>query len=319
MTLAQKIKANIDMGGINLILFKIEDKIFRKKNAKAYIYKILEAADESEYPKLLSCCYLQRMGRKLNLNNPVTYNEKIQWLKLYDNTPEKTRLADKYLVREWVKEKIGEAYLVPLLGVYESFDQINFDDLPNKFALKCNHGSGWNAIVTDKSKFDKVYWKSKFSEWLRTNYAFCMELEVQYKNISPKIVCEKLIEDNIVDYRVYCFGGKPEFIKVTQHNLSSPGGYDSGLFYPDWEKCEFDMVQGYGDLDIDKPEVLDELIRVASILSGNFRFVRVDFYIVKNKLYFSEMTFTPNSGYEQFKDEQTAVRFGRMINTDRED
>ena len=314
MSKLNKIGSILDLGGMNLLLCKTEDVITGRKTTLDYLYKILENANESDYPRLIKDMYKMYMGVNLRLSNPVDYNEKIQWLKLYDSTMEKTKLADKYLVREWVKEKISEKYLIPLLGVYERFDDVRFDVLPSRFVLKCNHGSGMNAIVTDKSQFDLEKWRLTFQKWLAKNYAY-VGLELHYKDIPPKIVCEELIEEDIVDYRVYCFGGEPGFIKVTRHNSATKGGYDSGFFYPDWKKCEFQMIQNYGELIIPKPQILDELLDVAKILAKDFSFVRTDFYIVNNKLLFSEMTFTPNSGYEQFSDPNAAIYYGSLINT----
>lgn len=153
--------------------------------------------------------------KRLDLENPKTYNEKMQWLKLYDSIPMKTRLADKYLVREWVIEKIGEEYLVTLLGVWDNFDEIDFDKLPDKFALKANHGCDWNIIVTDKSKFDKEDARRKFKSWLGINFAFRNGLELHYLNIPPKIIAEEYLEDiNLYDYKFMCFNGEVKFLWV---------------------------------------------------------------------------------------------------------
>ena len=135
--------------------------------------------DEKDFPQMLKKWYKKRTGRELNLENPQTFNEKIQWLKLYDNSPLKTKLADKYLVRDWIKQEIGEEYLIPLLGVWNSFDEIDFDKLPEQFVLKANHGCAWNIIVKDKSKFDKAKAKKKFDKWMRRNYAYKAGLELQ--------------------------------------------------------------------------------------------------------------------------------------------
>ena len=181
----QKIRANT----INST-FKATNKNLRKD------YDYYRSLDPSQYEEELKDWYKRRTKKELDLENPKTFNEKIQWLKLYDSTPIKTKLADKYLVREWVKEKIGEEYLVPLLGVWDKFDDIDFDKLPDKFVLKCNHGCGWNLIVTDKSKIDKVEAKKKFDKWMNTNFAFCNGLELHYKNIQPKIIAEEYLENN---------------------------------------------------------------------------------------------------------------------------
>ncbi len=313
MGMIQRAMSAIDIGGAAFLVYLGEYKLFGNPYAVDYLYEILKNAKTEEYPRYLKNLYQIVMGESLNLSEPVTYNEKIQWLKIYDATPIKTKLADKHLVRDWVTDRIGSGYLVPVISVYDGFDDIDFDKLPDRFALKCNHGSGWNAIVTDKTTFDKDGWRLKFKKWCSTNYAF-KSLELQYRDIRPCIVCEKLLEEDITDYRVFCFGGHPEFIKVTRHNKQSKGGYDSGLYYPNWNKCEFSMIQGYGELQMDRPSVLEELLEIAKELSKGFAFVRVDCYIVDEKIYFSEMTFTPNSGYERLSDRAAAVRLGNMIN-----
>ena len=178
---------------------------------------------EEEKNKLRKFFYA-RTKKHLNLDNPQTFNEKIQWMKLYDSTPIKTRLADKYLVRDWVKEKIGEEYLIPLLGVYDKFEDINFDKLPNQFVIKCNHGCGYNIIVKDKSKLDLVDTKAKLDKWMNENFAFKVGLELHYRDIKPKIIIEKFIENkgtnDLYDYKFWCFDGKVKYIQfLSERNL----------------------------------------------------------------------------------------------------
>ena len=156
----------------------------RKLIFKSFLFKYVPVKC---YPVYLKDFYFHKTGKQLDLENPQTFNEKIQWLKLYDSTPLKTKLADKYLVRDWVKEKIGEEYLIPLLGVWENFDDIDFDKLPDKFVLKANHGSAWNIIVTDKNSFDKKSAKKKFDKWLRTDYSL-KSFETHYRNIKNSCV-----------------------------------------------------------------------------------------------------------------------------------
>ena len=313
MNAMSKMSALYRIGGAGLVTSYALDRVAGKGGYKERKYSVFKNAPVSAYESLLKDHYRLIMGEELDLDNPRTYNEKIQWLKLHDSTPIKTQLSDKFKVRSWIEEKVGGKYLVPLITVFDSSDDIEFDSLPEAFALKCNHGSGWNAIIADKNKENVELWKKQFSKWMETNYAYVFGLELQYKDIGPKIVCEELLENDIADYRVYCFGGKAAFIKVTKHNPSSKGGYDSGFYYPDWRKCEFKMIQGYGEIDMPEPQCLGELLQVAQELARDFIFVRADFYIVNNRVYFSEMTFTPNSGYERFADRQTALRFGEMI------
>ncbi len=257
----------------------------------------LNSIPAERYPEELCKWYYQKTGQILNLTNPQTSNDKIQWLKLYDATSLKTRLADKYLVRDWVKEKIGEEYLIPLLGVWDSFDEIDFDELPDRFVLKANHGSGWNIIVKDKSQFDREEAKKKFDVWMKTNYAFMYGLELQYLNIPPKIIAEQYMEnlDQLYDYKVWCADGEPKFLWVdidryTEHKRIA--------YSMNWERLPLQIIESVpvDPRDHPKPECFQTMVWAAETMCKEFAQVRIDFYIVDNKLYFGEMTFTDGSG-----------------------
>lgn len=258
-------------------------------------YHFYESLPISQYRKELEAWYEKTVKEPLNLDNPQTFNEKMQWLKLYDSTPLKTRLADKYLVRDWIKEKIGEQYLVPLLGVWDCFDDIDFDKLPNSFVLKANHGSGWNIIVKDKTKFDTESAKKKFNIWMHKNYAFQAGLELHYMNIPPKILAEKYIEefDQVYDYKFMCFDGKVKFIWVDTDRFTN---HHRTLFTANWERMNVTIGYPRPNYEIPKPEKLDEMLNLATVLAQGFAHVRVDFYYVKGTIYFGEMTFTSESG-----------------------
>lgn len=260
-------------------------------------YAYFSSIPAERYPEELCKWYYQQTGQALNLTNPRTANEKIQWLKLYDATPLKTRLADKYLVREWVKEKIGEEHLIPLLGVWDSFDEIDFDELPDRFVLKANHGSGWNIIVQDKSRFDREAAKEKFDTWMETNFAFCNGLELQYLNIPPKIIAEQYMENlnQLYDYKVWCADGKPRFLWV---DIDRYTDHKRIAYSLNWERLP---VQIEEEVPVDpndhpKPECLQTMIWAAETMCKDFAQVRIDFYIVDSRLYFGEMTFTDGSG-----------------------
>ncbi|OUN25713.1 ATP-grasp fold amidoligase family protein [Pseudoflavonifractor sp. An85] len=249
--------------------------------------------------------FFDLMGRKLNLDNPKTYNEKIQWLKLYDSTPLKTRLADKYLVRDWVKEKIGEQYLVPLLGVWDSFDEIDFDALPQRFVLKANHGCGWNLIVKDKSQLDLEDAREKFNTWMGLNYAFCNGFELHYMNIPPKIIAEEYLENNdqdLYDYKVFCFAGKAlHVMHVTDRSV----GRKMTFYDTQWQMQTFAQGSLIGHEAAPRPQRLEELIEVAEKLAQGFAHARVDFYVLNDgTLKFGELTFTPASGTCQWNPPQ---------------
>jgi len=276
-------------------------------------YRVQKYAQESKYPEILTDWYREVTGKKLNINNPRTFNEKIQWLKLYDSTSLKTRLTDKLLVRDWIKEKIGGEYLIPLLGVYDSFDEIDFDVLPNRFVLKTNHGSAWNVIVKDKILFDKEKAKRDMDFWMCTNYAYCAGMELQYRDIKPKIIVEQYLEcEPIIDYRFYCFDGSP--FQVWVDIFSGTSNHLRDIFDIDWNKLSFRCTwpSANGVLD-KKPEGLEEMIQLAKKLSSGFSFVRIDFYSFNSKIYFGEMTFTPMSGTGKYDPEEWDLRLGDMI------
>ena len=176
------------------------------------------------------------INKPLNLDNPVTFNEKIQWLKLYNSIPIKTRLADKYLVREYVKNKIGKEYLIPLLGVYDKFEEINFGMLPDKFVIKCNHGSGYNIIVKDKSKLNLKDIQTKINNWMNINYPFVYGMELHYRDIEPKIIIEEFMDDgtgDLKDYKITCFNGKPELIWVDSDRFTN---HKRNLYDLNWKQ-----------------------------------------------------------------------------------
>lgn len=248
------------------------------------------------YKKELSQWWYKKMKKPLNLDNPITFNEKIQWLKLYDSTPIKTRLSDKYLVRDWVKEKIGEQYLIPILGVYEKFEDINFNKLPNQFVIKCNHGSGYNIIVKDKYKINLGVVRAKIEKWMKKKYCISCK-ELNYLNIQPKIIIEKYMDDNsgdLRDYKFNCFNGKPEFIWM---DIDRHSNHKRNLYDLNWKQLPYKVNSHYATFPSpSKPKCLKKLIKLASILSKGFFFVRVDFYIINEKIYFGEMTFYSESG-----------------------
>lgn len=250
------------------------------------------------YKKELSQWWYKKMKKPLNLDNPKTFNEKIQWLKLYDSTPMKTRLADKYLVRDWVKEKIGEEYLIPIIGVYEKFEDINFNKLPNQFVIKCNHGSGFNIIIKNKYELNLRVIGSKIKKWMNKDYSR-LNKELNYRNIQPKIIIEKYMDDNsgdLRDYKFNCFNGKPEFIWMDADRHSA---HKRNLYDLNWKQLPYKINSHYSTFPSpEKPKCLKKLVKLASILSRGFSYARVDFYIVNEKIYFGEMTFYTSSGTE---------------------
>lgn len=287
-------------------------------------YNYYKNLDPEKYPQELAKWYHSVTGKQLNIDNPKTFDEKIQWMKLYDSTPLKTQLADKYLVRDYVAANIGAEYLVPLLGVYDSFDEIDFDTLPNQFVLKANHGSGWNIVVRDKAEFDLGNAKKMFDRWMKTNFAYKAGLELHYKDIPPKIVVEKYLENNggnLFDYKVYCFGGKATYIQYI-------GGRATDTTHEGWFDTEWNLMPFRGgnypryDTDIPKPSNLKELLSLSEKLASPFSYVRVDFYVLNDGTFkFGEMTFTPASGIHKWvsddgmTSEEVDLMLGSLIPT----
>ncbi len=315
----EKLRLMRDLGGWKYPMLRIEDKLFGSHKAEPYLYEYVKKADESKYPEMLKAMYKLSMGETLNLDNPKSFSEKIQWLKLYDSTPLKTRLADKYLVRDWVAEKIGEEYLVPLLGVWDSFDEIGFDALPNQFVLKCNHGSGMNAIIKDKSTIDKAALKKQFDEWMETDFS-ALYFEMHYRSIPRKIIAEKYMEDKATselrDYKFYCFNGNPKYCQV----ISDRGSDESIDFFDmQWTLQPFTGLGAPGHpfphsrSTIPRPETIAEMIRAATLLSTGFPFVRVDFYEIQGRMYFGELTFTPAGGFGVFEPEEWNTILGSWL------
>lgn len=296
----------------------IADKILGHENARKLLHKKTMSTPPEKYEKELTKIYTLKTGKNLNLKNPLSFNEKIQWLKLYDATALKTRLADKYLVRDWIKDKIGEQYLIPILGVWDKFEDIKIDELPNSFALKANHGSGWNIVVPDKSQLDRNSSKEKFENWLSLNSAYIAGFQMHYRDIPPKIIAEQYIENdngNLYDYKIYCFNGKPEYIQVVgDRNPQTHKGRES-FYDTQWVRQPFTSgVNPPYEAEKPRPDNLDEMLRIAEKLSQDFIFVRVDLYKLDNDdIKFGEMTFTPNSGFNQWTPPKMDMILGEKI------
>ena len=254
------------------------------------------------------------MGRPLDLNNPQRFTEKIQWLNLYDSTPLKSQLADKYSVRSWIAEQIGDRYLIPLLGVWDDANGIDFDDLPNQFVLKCNHGSGMNIIVRDKKTFDRQAAREKINSWLAIDYSV-LAIELHYTRIKPKIIAEKFISDgkslDINDYKFWCFNGHVEYVQVDRARSTN---HVQRFYSVDWKPLPF-IIAGHtlDDKILKKPAKLKTMLNIAKKLSVGFSIVRVDLYCVADKIYFGEMTFTPLAGLVKWNPDDMDYRIGSLI------
>lgn len=258
--------------------------------------------------------YKLYMGKNLNIENPKTFNEKLQWLKLYDQNPLYTKLADKYEVRQYVREKIGEQYLVPLIGVYDSVEDIPFNELPGQYVLKCTHDSGTAIIKNAANKMSDNDIKYKLKKAIKRDYYY-EHREWGYKHIKPRIICEQLIktQDNNPprDYKIFCFDGEPKFLFVASDRGS---GTKFDFFDMNWNK--YPLMQHYpnSNYDIHKPKKWKDMVDCARKLSQGFTHVRVDFYIdIEDKVFFGEMTFCHMGAFERFEPEEYDEYFGRFI------
>ena len=262
------------------------------------------------------------VGYDLNLDNPKTFNEKLQWLKLYYNDPLCTKCADKYKVRDYVKNIIGEEYLIPLIGAYDKAEDIDFDSLPNQFVLKVNWGSGQNIVVKDKSKLDIEKTKKILNEWmdLKSNHYYFF-YEWPYKNIKPKILCEKYMAneniENLTVYKTFCFGSEPYLFQVI---IDDKTEHERINYYDlNWKKLILKQNYQNFDYDMPKPPTLNLMIDFAKKLSKDFPyFVRVDFYEVNGKIYFSEYTFYSDAGLAKFTPDDWDIKLGNLINLPKE-
>lgn len=244
--------------------------------------------------------YFLKFKRNLNLKSPKYFTEKIQWLKLYDCKPIKTTLADKILVRNWIKEKIGEEYLKKIYGIYNSFEEINFSELPQEYAIKANHGCNMQLLVIEGGKFDYESTKKRFNGFLKTNYAYKSGFEMQYRDIKPLLFTEEYIKNTneIYEYLFFCFNGKAEYVLFASNKRTS--NVCCTMFDINWNNLHFNYGGTLHKHNIPKPDNFDKMVEIAETLSKGFIFVRVDLHNVNGKIYFGEMTFTPASGYMFF-------------------
>jgi len=264
-------------------------------------------------PAYLKLLYRCSHGRSLNLDAPKTYNEKLQWLKLHDRKPEYTAMVDKAAVKRYVADRIGEEYIIPTLGVWDRFEEIDFDSLPDRFVLKCTHDSGGLVIVKDKAKLDKSAAKKKIERSLRRNYYWAGR-EWPYKDVKPRILAEAYLEDegrqDLSDYKVMCFGGQPKLIQLHQGRF---GAHTQDFYNENWEKQDiFRGVPASAEV-LEKPVFLEEMLELSRKLSAGLPQLRVDWYFTNGRLYFGELTFFSASGMTPFVPEQWDETLGGWI------
>ncbi|CAM3358501.1 Glycosyltransferase [Flavobacterium longum] len=268
-------------------------KFLKRKYKQLQIARIRNSGMSDEQFSRLQVKYVA--GQELHLNPPVLFWEKLQWLKLHKYTESYGDYADKYAARQIVADKIGPEYLNELYKVYDSVDEINLDELPNQFALKCTHASGYNVIVKDKSKLDWPKAKAKLEKWMKRNY-YNWYRERVYKDIKPRIVAEKYLEQSngeLVDYKFFCFHGEPKFCSMKIYEDGQPA---RGFFSMDWKKEEPDeTTREYIKSYPPKPPMFDEMVEIARKLAHGFIFIRIDLYQIDGKIYFGEFTFFPTA------------------------
>lgn len=268
----------------------------------------------------LNAAFRARFGRKLDLKNPKAFNEKLQWMKLYNRNPVYTMMVDKYLVRNYVREIIGEEYLIPLLGAWDDPDKIDFDKLPMQFVLKCNHNSGLGmCICKDKNKLDIAKVKNNLRKGLKQDY-YLTGREWPYKNVPRKIIAEKYMVDEsgyeLKDYKYYCFDGKVRIVMINSDRMSS---LETKANYFDENYQPLDFVWGYENAKIPpaKPEKFEEMKSLAEKLSEGIPHVRIDFYQTPQGIFFGEMTFFDGSGFDAIEPIEWDYKIGSWINLPR--
>ena len=260
--------------------------------------------------------YRIRMGRKLNLDHPTTFNEKLQWLKLYDRRPEYTKMVDKYEAKKYVASVIGDEYIIPTYGVWDSFDDIDFDSLPEQFVLKCTHDSGGLVICRNRNEFDYENAKRKINKSLKTNF-FYHSREWPYKNVKPRIIAEKYMEEEdskeLRDYKFFCFSGVVKALFIATDRFTP--GVETKFDFFDCDFRHLPLTNGHPNADYIpfKPSKFDEMKNIAQKLSQDIPHLRVDFYEVNNKIYFGELTFSHWSGMVPFVPEKWDKIFGDWI------
>lgn len=265
--------------------------------------------------KYIELRYFSLFLKELNLDNPKSFNEKLQWLKLYDRNSEYTKMVDKYEVKKYVSNIIGEEYIIPTIGIYNSFDEIDFKKLPNKFVIKCTHDSGGLVVCKDKNKLDKNNAKKKIEKSLKTNYYYCGR-EWPYKNVKPRIIIEKYMctkeQKELIDYKFFCFNGNPKIILVCSERFSSNNMCET-WFDDKWNFLDIIESSHRVDKTIKKPINLSKMMEFSKKLSKDIPFVRVDFYEINGKTYFGELTFFPASGFERFEPKEWDYKLGEML------
>lgn len=266
-------------------LFWNSKGLYNHLNDEKYLRKLFEA----------------RIGKKLDLNAPKTFNEKLQWLKLYDRKPEYATMVDKFEVKRYVSSRIGEEYIIPTLGVWEKYEDIEFESLPKQFVLKCTHDSGGVVICRDKNRFDYLKAKEMLDKHIKRDY-YMVWREWPYKNVKPRIIAEQFMKDGennfLPVYKFMCFHGEPRIIQTIQNDKQPNESID--YFDTEWNLLELRQNYPNSDQPLPKPEKLEKMCQLAKELSKDHAFLRVDFYVINGMIKFSEFTFYSDAGFSNF-------------------
>lgn len=301
---------------------KFKKYIFDEKyrfGINEYILHLYDRLGDKDYLKLK---YRKLMHKELDLENPRVFNEKLQWLKLYNRNEKYTDLVDKYKVREYISQVLGEEYLIPLIGVYNDVKKIDFNKLPNQFVLKCNHNSGKGMIICrDKQNLDIKKTRKELKKGLKDNY-YLLGREWPYKNVKRKIICEQFMQDNdnligLTDYKFFCFDGYVDCVMVCiDRHLKDTKFY---FFDKNWNLKRINKrgLEAPNDFTLPKPKNIEKMFEIASKLSTGIPFVRVDLYDCNGKIYFGELTFYPDSGFDSNLLPETDEYFGKLIKLDK--
>lgn len=291
---------------------KLKIPLYRK-----FILTVLERIASIVPDKLyLYIKYYCRMGKLLNLNNPQTFNEKLQWLKLYGRRPIDTVLSDKYAVKEYISKVIGSEYVIPLIGVWDRFEDIDFNSLPDQFVMKCTHNSGGIVVCKNKVMLDLEKAKTVLTNALSHNF-YVRSREKAYRDIPPRIIAEEYMEDSktkeLRDYKFFCFDGVPKILFVASERQKE--GEETKFDFFDMDYKHLPFTNGHPNADVlpERPLKFDEMKRLAAKLSKGIPHVRVDFYEVDGKVYFGEMTYSHWGGTMPFDPEEWDYTLGSYI------
>ena len=288
--------------------------VIKNRELRLKLINLLRFIPTKPYLKMV---YKIKTGKKLNLKNPTTFNEKLQWIKLYDRRPEYTRMVDKYEVRGVIADAIGEEYLFPLLGVWDNFDDIDFEKLPDRFVLKCTHDSGSIKIIKDKKSIDYQELRKFFTGRLKIN-PYIHSREYPYKNVKPRIIAEQYMEDadtaELRDYKFYCFDGYVKALLVATNRQSETEELSFDYFDGDYQHLDLtNHWHPHAKTPPQKPDRFDEMKQIAQTLSKGIPHVRIDLYEVNGKVYFGEFTFFDAGGFLLIHPDSWGKEWGDLI------